>query len=132
MAETPSQRIIDQRVRNRTIDALEPLAGGNWGARTVGAVEYVEMFLDVVSEGPESWPRWQDNPTYTEGEVAALTKVHDLLVQACEATAPIRDDQQFVASGWPRRIQPDAAEALALMLRRGRFSEDQEEEEPAT
>ena len=126
MSET-SERLIDQRLRNRAIEALEVLAGGDDGVRAVGTVDYVENYFDIVSDRNSTW---RDLSTYTPDEVAELQNVQDLLVTACDATAPRISDDDFIASGWPERIRPLAAKALSLMLSRGRFSEDHEETSP--
>ncbi len=127
--EIPSERLVDQRVRNRAIEALEVLAGGDEGVRAAGAVEYVEAFFDVVDDRQ---PAWRHLSTYTPTEVAELERVHSLLLDACAETAPIQRDDDFIASGWPERIKPVAADALALMLSRGRFREDREEQSPSS
>jgi hypothetical protein len=41
------------------------------------------------------------------------------------------DDDAFIASGWPGRIQPAARRALDVMQARDRFREDVEEETPS-
>jgi hypothetical protein len=128
MPETPTERLIDQRVRNRAIDALEVLARGDEGVRTAGPVEYVEMFFDIVDNRS---PSWREVSAYTEAEISELQAVHDILVEACDATAPAGNGEEFIAAGWPERIEPIAAAALTLMLGRGRFSEEHEEESPS-
>lgn len=75
---------------------------------------------------------------FNADEVHALGVVHDLLVRACDETAQVPapggifgdDNEDFIRTGWPFRIQPAASAALDLMLARGRFSEEQEEVEP--
>jgi hypothetical protein len=129
MKESPSPRLVDQRVRNRAIDALQILADGPNGVRAVGNVEYVNTFFDVVDDDMPG--DWRDMSTYIPAEVAALEKVQSLLVDACAATPQICTDDVFIASGWPVRIAPVAATALATMLGRGRFREDREEESPS-
>jgi len=119
VTEMPSERLVDQRLRNRAIDALEVLAGGNEGVRAAGAV------VD------DRQPAWRHLSTYTPPEIAELERVHSLLLDACAETAPIQRDDDFIASGWPERIKPAAADALALMLSRGRFREDREEQSPS-
>jgi hypothetical protein len=39
---------------------------------------------------------------------------------------------KLAESGWPDRIAPAAKKALDLLLVRGRFSEEEEEDEPST
>lgn len=127
--ERPSERLVLQRLRNRAIAALETLADGDAGVRQVGVVEYVEQFFDTIDDrSPWNWRGWS---CFTDKEVVALDEVHTLLVAACEATPEIVDDDGFIETGWPARIQPPAARALKLMRDRGRFSEDHEEVEPS-
>ncbi|MET7710708.1 hypothetical protein [Micromonospora sp. NPDC005413] len=78
--ERPSERLVEQRLRNRAMEALVALSGGD---------------------------------------------------SAC-AVKPRNDtDDDFIASGWPGRIQPAARAALDVMQARGRFREDVEEENPS-
>ncbi|MEJ3656029.1 hypothetical protein WEH80_23990 [Actinomycetes bacterium KLBMP 9759] len=127
--EQPSERLVMQRLRNRVIEALETFGDGAAGVRQVGTVEYVEQFFDIIDErSPWNWRRWS---CFTADEVIALDEVHALLVATCDATPGIVDDDAFIETGWPVRIQPPAARALKLLRDRGRFSEDHEEDEPS-
>jgi len=129
MAEPPSSRLVDQRVRNRVIDAVDVLAGGPDGVRAASTPEYINMFFDVVDDDMPG--DWRDLSTYTTAEVTELEQVLSLMLQAVAAIHKICRDDEFIASGWPERIQPVAARALDTMLRRGRFREDIEEDEPS-
>jgi hypothetical protein len=129
-ADDPSPRLVEQRLRNRAIEALETLSEGDAGVLSVGHVEYFEQFFDVINDDdPWQWRRWT---TFTSQEVEALQAVHDELLAASSATPRIMDDSDFVATGWPRKIALIAAPSLELMSRRGRFSEDVEQHEPRT
>ncbi|MGH3266962.1 MAG: hypothetical protein ACRDNS_33840 [Trebonia sp.] len=66
--------------------------------------------------------------TYTKAEVTELERVLGVMLDAVAATPTFYTDDEFIASGWPQRIQPIAARALATMLGRGRFREDVEED----
>lgn len=124
-----SDRIIQQRLRNRAIEALETLSAGDEGVRAVGNGEYVEQFFDVIDDDvPWEWRHWS---CFTPDELAALDRVQTLLRTACDATAGMDSDDEFIASGWPATIQPVARQAFDLMRLRGRFSEDVEEDEPS-
>ena len=136
MAPDPSERVVEQRLRNRAIEALETLAEGDDGLRSMGVGEYVEEFFDIIDD--RSRARWRTWSVFNAEEVHALSVVHDLLVQACAETPQVPtpggifadDNEDFIRTGWPLRIQPAASAALDLMLARGRFSEEQEEVEP--
>lgn len=122
---------MDQRARNRVIEALEVLAAGDEGVRGAGNAEYVNGFFDWIDD--DAWDgAWRESSALTPDEVNALDDVQQLLLSACAATPRICSDEEFIASGWPERIRPAAARALASMLNRGRFSEDHEERSPST
>jgi hypothetical protein len=127
--DRPSDRLVYQRLRNRAIEALEVLAGGDEGVRATGTDEYVNQFFDTIDD--DMSPRWREWPTLTAAEVTALDVVQRVLLEACAATPQICPNEQFIASGWPMRIGSVAATALDLMRRRGRFHEDREEESPS-
>jgi hypothetical protein len=125
----PSERVVEQRLRNRVMEALEPLAKGADGVHEVGVAEYVEQFFDVISDDrPWDWRTWS---CFTPAEVDGLDEVHRLLVAACDATPGVNAPNDFIASGWPDQIKPTAAAVLNFMKSRGRFSEDVEETEPS-
>jgi hypothetical protein len=128
--DRPSERLVEQRMRNRAIEALVALSEGDDGVRSVGVGEYVEQFFDIINDDiPWHWRAWS---CFTSQEVERLDAVHGLLVAACDATPYITtDDDAFIASGWPSKIQPAARAALAVMQARGRFREDAEEEVPS-
>jgi hypothetical protein len=54
----PSERLVQQRLRNRAIEVLEVLAGGDRGVRAVGTGEYVEQFSDTIDDD-SPWRRRQ-------------------------------------------------------------------------
>jgi len=126
--EDPSERVVDQRLRNRMMDALAPLVDGNAGVHRAGVVDYFEDFFALIEEDR---PAWREVSSLTNDEVSALEAVSRELSIARDETPQMIDEASFTASGWPVRIQPQAAAALTLMERRGRFSEDVEESEPS-
>lgn len=129
MNDQPSEGVLDQRLRNRAIEALEVLAEGDKGVQAVGNVDYVNYFFDTIDDAaPWDWP---DVSTLTPAEVQQLDGLQQLLLQAVAATAQVCSDNEFIASGWPERIKPVAADVLALMRRRGLFREDAEEDRPS-
>ncbi|MDP3894510.1 hypothetical protein [Nocardioides sp.] len=48
--ERPSHRLVEQRLRNRAIQALVALSEGNDGVRSVGVGECVEQFFDSIDD----------------------------------------------------------------------------------
>lgn len=129
MQDRPSERIVDQRLRNRIIEAVLNLAYGKTGVLDVGFAEYFNTFYDwmpAYDEG-EVYP----NSAMTHDECAALERVRRVVDAACDATPNDMSEEEFIRTGWPARIQPVAREALELMARRGRFAEDREETEPS-
>lgn len=116
-------------MRNRAMESLEALSEGDEGVRSLGVGEYVNQFFDFIDDDiPSHWREWS---TFTPDEVACLDEVHGLLKEACRQTAHEVTDDDFIASGWPARIQPAAKRALDLMTTRGRFSEDIEQDQPS-
>ena len=126
--ERPSERLVEQRMRNRAMEALVALSEGESGVRSVGVGEYVNQFFDVIDDDIP-W-HWRDWPCFTPEEVKRLDAVQGLLKAAC-ATPRIDTDDDFIASGWPSRIQPAARMAPDVIEARGRFREDVEEETPS-
>jgi hypothetical protein len=123
-----SERVVLQRLRNRAIEAVELLAEGEAGVRSVGANEWVNQFFDVIDDDmPGDWRNW---PVLTGEEVAALAEVHDALLDVCRHTPPILVADDFVAGRHPDEIARLARRAVHELLTRGRFSEDVEEAEP--
>lgn len=111
------------------MEALVALSEGTSGVRSVGVGEYVNQFFDAIDD--ESPWHWRDWSCFTADEVERLDAVHELLKAACAATPWVDTDDDFIASGWPERIQPAARTALDAMQARGRFREDVVEEAPS-
>ncbi|ASR53921.1 hypothetical protein [Cellulomonas sp. PSBB021] len=129
MDEAPSERLVDQRVRNRAIEVLEVLADGDAGLYAVGVNEYFNHFFDYVDDDlPHDW---RGLSTYTQEEVTRIELVLDEMLAALKATANLTTEREVAASGWPKRIAPIAREALGVMTQRGRFDEEREEVEPS-
>jgi hypothetical protein len=122
-----SHRLLEQRIRNRVLDALLLLADGEATVRGWGFAEYFEKFYDwFPCESP-----WDPPSTMTAEEIAATRSVLALMNNALSATPKIMPDEEFVRSGWPERITPMAREAASVFLARGRFDEETEEDEPS-
>lgn len=128
--QKPSERLVAQRVRNRIMEEVWGLSRGDAGVRASGAVEWFETFFDWFPyEGEPTW-----YPAMTAEQESAVRTVC-MLMQLAVADPSIPTNstvEQVTASGWPGRIAPFGKKALDLMLKRGRFSEEAEEEEPST
>lgn len=132
MSNSISSRLLDQRLRNRVIDALETLADGVDGLFSAGGVEYFNQFFDFIDEVDDTLPYdWRALSTYTAAEVRTLEAVLSVMLEALAGTEGFETDHEIAASGWPERVQPIACEALTVMLERGRFDEHHEEREPS-
>ena len=126
----PSDRIFDQRMRNRIMEAVHTLAEGDDGVRRVWPTEYFESFYDWLPHRSDGGMR--PNSAITTQERESLMEISRMLDEACDATPQNMNADELIATGWPMRIQPIAQHALTLMLNRGRFSEDKEEVEPSS
>lgn len=129
MEEQPSDRLIDQRIRNRIMDAVETLADGDEGVRRKWPADYFESFYDWVPHHGDGGMR--SNSAISRDEEASLREVSSILDDACDATPANMTADELIATGWPKRIQPVARRALNLMLVRGRFSENKEVDAPS-
>lgn len=120
----PSERIIEQRVRNRVMEAVEVLADGDDGVRTVGDCCYYNYFFDFIDD--DITATWRDLSTLTPAEVRQLESLHDLLKMSLQTTNAM-DADELIASGWPVRIAAVARRTLETMQTRGRYDEESEE-----
>lgn len=129
MSDEPSDRLVDQRVRNRIMEAVETLAAGDDGVLSVSVKEYFEGFYNWIPHRGDGGMRL--NSAITGDEKALLLKVSRLLDDACDAKPRNMTEEEFIATGWPKCIQPVALEALTLMRASGRSSEEREEQAPS-
>lgn len=127
--EKPSERLVEQRVRNRIMEEILNLSEGDSGADASGPTEWFESFFDWFPyEGEPDW-----YPAMTAEEANAVRDVCELMQRAIAETDLSKHPtvQEITQTGWPERIAPVAKRALNFMLARGRFSEEQEEVEPS-
>ncbi len=128
--EKPSERLVEQRVRNRIMEEIWGLSTGDQGVSKSGPTEWFESFFD--------WFPYEGEPDYypamTTEEAIAVRDVLELMQKAISDTAisNMPSVSEITSTGWPERIGPEAKQALDVMLRRGRFSEAVEEAEPTT
>lgn len=138
MTDDVSQRLVEQRIRNRIMEEMFGLAKGDECVRGCGAVEYVESFFDWFfgPDYPKTAAEWSGLGTLSDAEEAAVRTVLGMMIEMSDSDWDGADrslwDEALIVSGWPSRIAPHAQQALHLMLERGRFDEEKEEDEPST
>src|SRR5688500_6984246 len=115
MTEQVSDRLLDQRLRNRMMEAVHMLTDWEDTLGANGAGEYFNSFFDFFPDNPPLRP----NSALTGEEVEALTKVLALMDQAANATAHHVTEAELIASGWPQRIGSEAQSAFDVMCFRG-------------
>lgn len=121
LGSEPSAHSVDQRIRDRIIDAVEIWADGEDGVCKVGFSNYFEYFYDLIPyRGDGVMP---SNFAITAHERSMLLALLCLLDEACDATPRHMTDDEFIATAWPKRIQSLALETLKLMPRCTRFNE---------
>jgi hypothetical protein len=125
MTKEPSARLIEQRLRNRVYEILEILADCDAGVNLVGINGYFNLFDDFLHRPSNE----SGTSVLSKDERAIVLEIADLLEAAC-AAIPDFTKAEFIESGWPRQIAPQAREARTLFLRRGLFSEEFDESEP--
>lgn len=127
--EKPSERLVEQRVRNRIMEEIWGLSRGDIEVAESGPTEWFETFFDWFPyEGEPDW-----YPAMTPEEARAVREVCKLMQQAIADTDISKHPtvEDITRTGWPERIAPTAKRALDILLVRGRFSEDEEQAEPS-
>jgi hypothetical protein len=116
-----SDRLLDQRLRNRIMESILWLSEGV-GSR--GADEYFNQFYDQMSFDDQPFP----NTAMTASEAGRLRSLCDLMNRASAATTKNLSVEILRQSGWLATIQNEARHALEIFLQQGRCDEDQEGE----
>ncbi len=118
LAARRADRLPRHRCTLKCANALEDLADGDIGVRRVGwHVEWSESFFDFTY--------WRDCSTFTPDEVGGLDRVLSALNAACDTTTSHMNDDEYIATGRPTRVQQVARPVYDAMVRRGRwFSND--------
>ena len=125
MTKEPSERLIEQRIRNRIYEILEILADCDAGVDLVGIKGYFDLFEDFVHRPSIE----AGTSALSREERAIVLEIAEFLEAACETNSDFTK-AEFIESDWPGKIAPTARNARALFLDRGLFSEKVEEAEP--
>jgi hypothetical protein len=128
--ESPTPRVVEQRIRNRIIEILELASSFERQHKYQSA-----QVCHVPNELLNQWWDWVDlsrgepgPPVYSAEEVAAIRRYDGVLNAVADSTPPwLPDLEQLVSTASWRRLRDEAAAALVVFLVRGRFSEDQEQ-----
>ena len=99
MTEEPSERLIEQRVRNRIFEILEILADCEAGADLVGIRGYFELFEDFLHRPSIE----AGKSALSKDERMIVLEIADVLEAAGEASADFTR-VEFIEGGWPERI----------------------------
>lgn len=127
-----SDRLIEQRVRNRIIEYLELAASFEAQRRYERDASIAHVPYEVINQwGDQVWTRPGENPynidIYDAAEVETLNQYQEVL-EAVTATVPDDFPTLSDVQAMPEwALLSDAAEhALNLLMRRGKFPEDRE------
>ncbi len=123
MTEEPSERLIEQRIRNRIYEILDIQL--LVGPASISSAEHFYLFEDFVHRPSIE----AGTSALSKDERAVVLEIAEFLEAASE-TNPDFTKAEFIDSDWPGKIAPAARDARALFLRRGLFSEKIEELEP--
>jgi hypothetical protein len=127
-----SDRLIEQRVRNRIIEYLELAASFEDQRRYEQDVPVAHVPYEVINQwGDQVWTAPSENPhnsdIYDTAEVDALCRYQEVLEAVTSAVPddhPTLSDVQAMTE-W--KLLRDAAErTLGVLMRRGKFPEDRE------
>jgi hypothetical protein len=130
--DRPSERVVEQRIRNRVIEYFEVAASFDAQQKYARDVpiahvpyEVINQWEDWVWKDPRSDP---DLPTvYAADEVEALRQYQSVWDVACRAVSddfPSLDQVQALPE-W-EQLRQAAESALGVFARRGRMPEDHE------
>lgn len=125
----PTERVVQQRVRNRIIEYLE-LASSFESQREYQEVAPVHVPHEVVNQW-EDWVRSPDDPlgepVFSSAERAAVRAFHRVWQSVADST-PRRLPDLEVLFGSPewQLLRQAAADALAIFAVRGPLSEEDE------
>lgn len=120
-----SPQLIHQRVRNRIAETLEWVLESWNTPPALGFNSLINYWNDWAGS-----PVVEDDfpaPVYTKEEVQCLRKVSEALDVFCNATPPsIEDEIDTLALPEWMDVVSTARQAHAEIMKRGRFSEEQE------
>jgi hypothetical protein len=127
-----SERLIEQRVRNRIIEYLKLAASFEEQQQYERHVPIAYVPYEVINQwGDQVWKHPRENPhnndVYDEAEVDALSRYQEVLDATSRAVPddyPVLSEVQAMPE-WAS-LRESAEQTLEVLMRRGKFSEDRE------
>lgn len=127
----PTQRVIDQRVRNRVIEYLE------WASSEQHQREYQAAApINVANEIFNQWEDWVRDetidrfasPVFSISELAAIRRFHLAWNLSADETPDVMPElHDFIGTPPWQRLRSAAESALQAFCLRGRFDEETED-----
>ncbi len=134
MDKPVSRQLVEQRMRNRTIEYLE-MANCEAELLDYQANVPVNIFDELVNQWEDLSPEpgltpknsWYPLTVYSEEEVDEVLRFHAVWDAISRSTPPHIDriEDFFALPEW-NRLRSAAASALAVFVKRGKLSEDEE------
>jgi hypothetical protein len=129
-----TDQLVVQRVRNRIIEVLEWILGGESTPPEGGVNTPLNFWYDFMPPVPpddlqlELVQDYFSPPVFTPDEAKLVFEVSAAINAFYDATPnPIRDDAAAIALPQWAKVISMAKSALSIMLKRGRMSEEEEE-----
>lgn len=126
MENEPSDRLLNQRVRNRIMEELSCLAEGQEGLRSQGS-DYRLAFLDWFPNAPKLNPA---TDIMLPAECDAVADVLAQVLRYSKVEGHGANQDRLTELEIAEEIAPLAHKALEILNARGRFDEKTEEETP--
>lgn len=127
-----SERIVQQRIRNRVIEYLELAASFEEQRRYERNVPIAHVPYEVINQWEDNFPQgppaeFQRGDAFTPEEVRAITEFHQVweaVAKALPDDFPTLDAVQAMVA-W-ETLREVAASTYAVLMQRGKMPEDRE------
>jgi len=118
-----SQKLLQQRIRNRIIENLESFSNSTW-VNQLGTDEIINMWYDQMGED-ESFEFFSE-PVFANKEQNSIKKFHNLLESSYKNIPSTWKREELLENKEWLKLVETAKEELNVFIVRGRFSEEQE------
>ncbi|ALN90951.1 hypothetical protein [Lysobacter gummosus] len=125
-----TDRIINQRIRNRIIEYLELAASFEEQSQYQAAAPYVHIPNEIINQWEDwvhaDWREYMTAPTFSHDEVDAIERFHTVWdAVAADTPDPLPSLKILFGTQQWQRLASAAAEASAVFRVRGRLSENE-------